>query len=375
MLRAAARCYPRPRPSASAPRSLLLMRPDHLGDILFLTPALHALRTALPAARITLLVGPWSAPILERNPDVDILETCPYPGFERQPKAGPLAPYRLLLRQARALRSRGYDAAVILRFDHWWGAWLAAAAGIPRRIGYDRPETRPFLTEALPYCPNAHEVEQNAKLLATLAPGDAWRLGPTRFFCSEEDRSWATAWLQDRGLDLIRPLVGIHPGAGAPVKQWPVTAWAAVADGLAAAHGAVIVLTGAAGERSLTQAVAAAMAHPVLDAAGETTLGRLAALLECCALVLGSDSGPLHLAVAVGTPTVHLYGPVAPSKFGPWGDSGRHIVLMTDWACAPCNRLDWRPAVLPRHGCMGAITPEHVLRAAVGLLQRKDDPK
>ncbi len=375
VLRAAARCYPGPRPSTSALRSLLLMRPDHLGDLLFLTPALHALRAALPATRITVLVGPWGAPVLQGNPDVDVLETCPYPGFERQAKGGPLAPYRLLLHQARALRSRRYDAAVILRFDHWWGAWLAAAAGVPRRIGYDRPETRPFLTEALPYSPGAHEVEQNARLLAALVPGDAWHLGPTRFSCSEEDRSWAGAWLQDRGLDPTKPLVGIHPGAGAPVKQWPVAAWAAVADGLSEAHGAAILLTGTAGERPLTGAVAAAMSRPVLDAAGETTLGRLAALQERCAVVLGSDSGPLHLAVAVGTPTVHLYGPVAPATFGPWGDPGRHVVLVTDWACAPCNRLDWSPEVLPQHGCMGAIAPEHVLRAAARLLQQEDDDK
>jgi len=82
-----------------------------------------------------------------------------------------MAPYGLLIRQARAMRLHDYDTAVVLRFDHWWGAWLAAAAGIPRRIGYYQPEAGPFLTETLPYRASLHEVEQNGTLLASLRQG------------------------------------------------------------------------------------------------------------------------------------------------------------------------------------------------------------
>jgi len=218
--------YPEPRRPNTPVRSLLLVRPDHLGDILFLTPSLHALRTALPAARITVLTGPWGLAAIRDNPDLDGAQTCPFPGFDRRPKANLLAPYFLLFEQARALRGRGYDAAVILRFDHWWGAWLAAAAGIPRRIGYDRPETRPFLTEALPYRAERHEVEQNSTLLTPLAgPAAVWELGPTRFVIAEADQAWADGWLQSQALKAGAPLIGIHPGAGAAVKQWPMAAW------------------------------------------------------------------------------------------------------------------------------------------------------
>jgi heptosyltransferase-2/heptosyltransferase-3 len=351
-------------------RSLLLIRPDHLGDILFLTAALHALRTALPEARISLLTGPWGLAAIRENPDLDDVETCPFPGFARQPKANPLAPYRLLFEQARTLRVRGYDAAVILRFDHWWGAWLAAAAGIPRRIGYDRPETRPFLTEALAYRSERHEVEQNSTLLAAATgPGAVWRPGPTRFVVSEADRAWAHGWLESHNLNAGAPLVAIHAGAGAAVKRWPTAAWARLADALAESHGVQILLTGAPEERVLTRTISEAMAHPVFDAAGETTLGQLAALLERCTLAMGSDSGPLHLAVAVDIPTIHLYGPVAPAKFGPWGDPARHVVLATSWPCAPCDRLDWTPDVLGKHRCMADITAEQVLGVARRLLQ------
>lgn len=168
--------YDRPR-SGRAPESVLLIRPDHLGDVLLLTPALHALRAALPAARLTLLLGPWGREAVAGNPDVDAVEVCSFPGFERKAKSSPFAPYRTLHQVAAELRGR-FDTAVVLRYDHWWGAWLAAAAGIPRRIGYAWPETRSFLTESLPYVPGRHEAHQNARLLEALAPGLEQGLGP-----------------------------------------------------------------------------------------------------------------------------------------------------------------------------------------------------
>ncbi len=416
-LRLIGRLYPRSRPANVAPRSILLIRPDHLGDMLFLTPALHALRERLPDVRITLLVGPWSQAIVAGNLDLDAVEICSYPGFERRPKERPWAPYRLLFATAERLHSSGYDTAVVLRFDHWWGAWLAAAAGIPRRIGYAWPETQPFLTEAVSYRADRHEVVQNGALLAALAPGleivarhsglealagfsprppnrlkpriqavrfspagtvatdAAWAsglenaLGPTRFTVAPADRDWATAWLTAHGADLARPVIAIHPGAGAAVKQWPPAAWAEVANRLAVERGTQILLTGGAGERGLVEAVASDLSQPALDAAGQTTLGQLAALYQRCALVLGSDSGPLHLAVAVVAPTVHLYGPVDAAKFGPWGDPARHAVLTTPWPCAPCNRLDWPAETLAAHACMAAITVEDVVRVAYRVVR------
>lgn len=369
LLRAAGRCYPQHKASP-APRSLLLIRPDHLGDVLLLTPALHGLRRALPEARITLLIGPWSQGVVQDNPDLDAVITCPFPGFERRAKADAWSPYRLLWAQARALRERGYDAAVVLRFDHWWGAWLAAAAGIPRRIGYDVPETRPFLTHALPYAAGQHEVLQNAMLLGMLAGGLAGAPGPTRYRIAAGDRAWAASWLEAAGIGPADRLVAIHPGAGAAVKQWPLAAWAETAATLAAQYGARILLTGSRDERTLTAAIAAQLASPPLEAAGQTTLGQLAALYERCAVVLGSDSGPLHLAVAVGAPTVHLYGPAPAAEFGPWGAPADHIVLTTPWTCAPCHRLDWPAPTLAQHACIAAIRTEDVLQAAAALLRR-----
>ncbi len=366
------------------PRRILVVRPDHLGDLLFATPALHWLRRRWPAAHIAALVGPWGAAALAANPDVDQLLTCPFPGFTRQPKGAPWAPYRLLEAEAERLRAAQFDWALVLRFDHWWGAWLAAAAGIPVRVGYDIAEVAPFLTRRVAYVPGRHEVVQNLALmmaasegeklsiagawLANNATGDDWRL---RFSVNDVDTAVAQELLS--GL-ADRPLVAIHPGSGAAVKRWRTEAWADLATQLAHEFGVQVIFTGSAGEAELIAPVLAllqkdrALSCPPLSLAGQTSLGVLAAVYQRCALVIGPDSGPLHLAVAVGTPTIHLYGPVDQRTFGPWGSPHRHVVLTSQWACIPCNRLDWPDSVVGDHGCVRDIAVAQVLAEAGRLL-------
>ncbi len=383
-------------PAALPPRRILVIRPDHLGDLLFATPALHLLRTNFPEAHIAALIGPWGEAVLAGNPDIDEILTCPFPGFSRQPKTHPLTPYRLLQAESHRLAQRSFDLALVLRFDHWWGAWLAAAAGVPNRIGYAIDEMRPFLTRAIPYVRGRHEVVQNLALALAAGEGEwfaanskrltvndgwstvhgqrsvassgddfdsEWRL---RFAMTVEDEAAAAVLLPAAG----RPLVAIHPGSGAAVKRWRAAAWAELARRLAGEHGAQVVFTGSSGEAALIDpvlglvAAGPPLATTPVSLAGQTSLGVLGALYRRCALVIGPDSGPLHLAVAVGAPTVHLYGPVDRRTFGPWGSPQRHAVVTSDWACVPCNRLDWPERSLAEHGCMRDIGVEQVLAAA-----------
>ncbi|MBM4466397.1 MAG: glycosyltransferase family 9 protein [Chloroflexi bacterium] len=362
---------------------ILLIRPDHLGDLLFTTPALRLLREAFPQARITCLVGPWAKVVIENNPHLDEIALCPFPGFTCQKtcpeasrrKRSIIEPYVMLLQYARQLRQRNFDLAVVLRFDHWWGALLAYLAGIPRRVGYDVAEVRPFLTDVVPYSPHRHEVEQNLVLVeqgsgtrdqesGIRARGVDW---PLEFQLTAEDETFANSYLAGHGVEDGDLLVGIHPGAGAAVKLWRNEAWAQVADVLAQRYGAKVILTGSAEESPLCRAIAEGMTSNPIVAAGETSLGELAAIMARCRLVLGVDSGPLHLAVAVGTPTVHLFGPVDSRAFGPWGDPARHIVVTSEMDCIPCNRLDYAPAELYQHPCVRNITAEQILEAVERL--------
>lgn len=392
-LRQAGRRYRRSPAAPAAPQRILVIRPDHLGDLLFAAPALRLLRRQHPEAHIAALVGPWGEAVVARLPEVDRVLTCPFPGFTRQPKRSPLAPYRLLAVEAARLRQEAFDLALVLRFDHWWGAWLAAQAGIPRRIGYAVPETQPFLSDPIPYVPGRHEVVQNlalalatggrsplvglpASLTAHLPFSDPqpsaaaevaedWQL---RFPLTEADLATADALLPTAD---GRPLVAIHPGSGAAVKLWRPTGWATVARRLAEAYAAQVVFTGSAAEATLIEPVLAQLADVEprpRSLAGQTDLGALAAVYRRCNLVIGPDSGPLHLAVAVGTPTVHLYGPVDRRTFGPWGSPQRHRVVVSDWACIPCNRLDWPQAALALHGCVRDIAAEQVMAEVDRLL-------
>jgi lipopolysaccharide heptosyltransferase II len=351
--------------------SVVLIRPDHLGDLLFTTPAIRLLRQALPQARITYLIGPWSKAVIENNPNIDEIALCPFPGFTRQKKQSIFEPYVVLLQYAKQLRQEDFDLAIVLRFDHWWGAMLAYLAGIPRRVGYDIAEVRPFLTDIVPCLPHRHEVEQNLGLVEQVSGLKSQVSGlrsqvagwPLEFYLTAEDEGLAEGYLARHGVGDGDLLVGVHPGAGAPVKLWRNEAWARAADTLAQRYGAKVILTGSAEESTLCRAIAGQMTTKPIVAAGETSLGELAAIMARCQLVLGVDSGPLHLAVAMGTPTVHLFGPVDSRAFGPWGDPARHIVVTSELDCIPCNRLDYAPAELYQHLCVRNITVEQVLEA------------
>ncbi|NLS76174.1 MAG: glycosyltransferase family 9 protein [Chloroflexi bacterium] len=367
----------RAAPLPSSPR-ILIIRPDHLGDLLFAAPAVRLLRAMFPTAHLAALVGPWGAEIARRCYPVDEVRTCVFPGFSRQPKGKPWAAYRLLAHEARSLRD--FDLAVVLRFDHWWGALLAHTAGIPRRWGDDIPECAPFLTSAAPYTAGRHEVEQSLRLVSTcaeMAGLEAPRIDTHLAFpVTADEAGWAAGYLAQQGLAGGERLIAIHPGAGAAVKLWPAARYAQVADALAERWQARVLLTGSRDELGLAQAVAGAMRSRATVAAGETTLGQLAALLARCQLVIGSDSGPLHLAVAVGAPTLHMFGPADPALFGPWapGEEARHPVLLSPRHCVPCNRLDYGPAELPEHPCMAEVATEDVLRAAERVLAAEARP-
>lgn len=364
-------------------RRVVLLRPDGLGDVLMLTPALARLRAALPDVAITLEVGPWATAVAFNGPEGVAVEAVAFPGMARGPKPHPMRPYVDLWFEAQHLARSGYDAALILRPDHWWGGSVAAVGRIPYVLGFDTRDVRPALTEVVPFDPQMHSTRANLTLIErliakatgqpvrSLSPDDATlaRQHPLVFRVPEGARVAATASLD--GVRPDAPLVAIHPGT-VPVKRWPLDRWAAVADALAERHGAAVVLTGSREEAPLTAAVAAAMRTPALDLAGRTDFPTLGAVFERCALVLGPDSGPLHLAVAVGTPTIHLYGPADPAKFGPWGDPARHVVLHAsrdDIPCLHCGDLSpERPAAPP---CLTALSVAHVLDAASELLSSK----
>jgi ADP-heptose:LPS heptosyltransferase len=383
----------------SATPRILLLRPDHLGDVLMTTPVLHAFKQHATNAQITMMVGPWSSEVVARHPDIDRLLTCPFPGFQRTAQKA-LAPYTLLFSVAKQLRRGHYDLAINLRPDFWWGSALIYLARIPRRVGYALEPGRPFLTHAVPFQSPEHATISNLRLasaaLHTLGyPPLDEPYTPERYLLqftpTAEEHQWVADLLKKQGIDTPyivgaglapalenrAPIIVIHPGSGAAVKLWRTDGWAACANALTKSltisTPVRIILTGSKNERPMLEEIAQGMESvPVLVT--EATVGQLAALLARALIVLSVDSGPLHLTVAQGTPTVQLFGPTDPRIFGPWGIHERHIVLASTHRCPtcptiPCGRLDFPAQALADHPCVRLITEQQVLAAVDKLLQ------
>jgi lipopolysaccharide heptosyltransferase II len=349
---------------------ILLIRPDHLGDVLLTTPAIRALRAARPEAELHALIGGWSADVLGAYPEIDLVLTLDFPGFTRTAKQSVRSPYQLALATANRLRRIGYSSAVILRPDHWWGALVAKLAGIPVRVGYDLPQVSGYLTERIPHT-YQHAVKQNTRLVARwtglLDDADL----DYGFPIKPEDTAYVEGYLDEWGVTKRERLICIHAGSGTTVKQWPAERWSTVADTLTDQLDGRIVLTGGEHEVQTAMKIAEGMTHQPIIMAGDTRVGQLAALFARASLTLGPDSGPLHLAAAVGSATVTLFGPADPVEFGPWGPPERHAILTSDIGCRPCRVLDWSADNLEYHPCVREITVARVLEAARTVSQRR----
>ncbi|MCS6834559.1 MAG: glycosyltransferase family 9 protein [Anaerolineae bacterium] len=359
-----------PIASQTAKNRVLLIRPDHLGDMILATPAMLALRQSRPNLELHVLASPSSAAVLAHLPAVDRVLTTDFPGFNRNvPKESLIQPYTHLLKVAHQLRLVGYETAIIMRADHWWGAMLAYLSGIRQRIGYDLPDVMPFLTEAMPFAPASHAVRQNMRLVERWTGFIPDSEIPFGLHVAPQDADDVTELLRQYRLHDQR-LVAIHPGAGTWVKQWDTERWAVVADTLTEQLGARVIFTGTERERSLVDHIQNAAHHKTYTTVGALKIGQLAALFARCAVVLGPDSGPLHLAAAVGAPTVALFGPADPQEFAPWGPRTRHAVLTSTIACRPCRVLDWADDDPQFHPCVRDIGLGEVLDAARRVARR-----
>ena len=349
-------------------KRILCVRLDNLGDVLMTTPALHALRQSAANRHITLLAsrsGVALAPFLD---DVDdVIE------YEAPWVARPQNSTRTLVddhRMQERLRCGGFDAAVIFTVysqSPLPAAMLCYLAGIPRRLAHCRENPYALLTDWLrepePQQRTRHEVERQLDLVRQVgAHAPDTRM---RFSVNEADRRTLDAQLQARGVDREVGWIVLHPGATAASRRYPPERFGEVATRLARETGAPLLITGSLSERPLVEAViraAAPKVHSQLhDLSGTLTLGELAALIERASVLVSNNSGPVHLASALGAPVVDLYALTNP-QHTPWQTP--HRVLFRDVECRWCYR-----SVCPQqhHACLLGVTPNEVVQAALEL--------
>ena len=349
---------------------LLVVRLGAMGDILHALPAVTALRRAHPAWHVGWVVEPRWMPLLvapeigdQRSnisaargasmPIVDQLHFAATRDWKRRPLSARTASEIRAL--AHELRAMNYDAVLDLQ-----GAIRSAAIGrlaaCPRRIGEATPREWPahWLFTQRVVTRGAHVIEKAVELVSAVA-GDALAAAEPLLPVDPEAETWCDSFLAAAPSLAARPIVLLAPGAGWGAKRWPPERYAAVAQGLKQRGFSVLVNAGP-GEESLAAVITAGGAAVAVSA----TLPQLIALTRRIALCIGGDTGPLHLACALGRPVVGIYGPTDPSRNGPYGTRARVL------RC-PESRNDHSRRAAPDPGLL-TIAPEDVLRAADELL-------
>jgi lipopolysaccharide heptosyltransferase II len=342
-----------------------------MGDLVLSLPAIHAMRRAYPEATIDVLILAANAGVVKHDQAISRIVTYD-PNIWRRPGAFmSAASYKEFLGVLRDLRTQRYDLCLSLCGD--WASILAFFSKARRRVGY-RGEAYPFfMTDPVPgrrYRARQHEVDY--VLGVAKAAGGIVGEGQREpaMTVSESAREEVRALLAASGVQKGPLLIAAHAGAtNGMAKRWPLPFWAALADQLIAQLGAKVILTGAPSDADMTGAVAAQMRQQPLDFAGKTSVQQLAALLAECDLVISGDSGPLHMAGAVGTPVVAIHGPTDPALSGPAGKDA--TVLRLGLFCSPCYDASlWAECRFFNPVCMKGITPDEVFEAARARLER-----
>ena len=346
----------------SAHFSRILVRATNwLGDAVMSLPALHALRDRFPGAHLAVQAMPWVADLYARETFLD--QVLPYTA--RRGASDWMGKWRA----GRQLRAGRFDCAILLAnsFDSALGAWLA---GIPRRIGYQRDGRGWLLTDAIPpvrpgeiprhECFYYLELLRRSGILSGLPEGGSIQLEGAAQARVAGERRFAE-------MGIAGPVIGVSPGAAyGSAKRWPPDQFAEAAARVAAATGATVAVFGSRDERPVAELVIDDLRTRHVAArnfAGETTLGEFIDLAAACRLFLTNDSGAMHVASALGVPTVAVFGATDHEATGPLGPRAR--VVREPVECSPCLS---RECPID-HRCMTRVSAERVAAEALELLK------
>lgn len=315
--------------------NILIVRTDRVGDVILTIPAIKALREALPHSRISLLVSPATRELVEGSPFVDEVLV----DDRRHEHKGMAGFFRLLA----SLRRRRFDLAVIYHTKRRTNL-LCFLAGIPCRIGYKNNKcgfllTRPLADERplgrrheAQYCLDVVRALRIESRIFAKTPDELAE--DLHVVLREESERWAEAFLAENSIGAAKRLVAVHPGASDPSKRWPPERFTEVIDVLAKRYDSQVVIIGTSETSDIAARIISQARAKVLDLTGKTSLSRLASLLKRCHLLISNDSGPVHLATAVGTPVVSIFTRnqpgINPERWRPLGAKSKVVSVPLD---------------------------------------------
>jgi lipopolysaccharide heptosyltransferase II len=350
--------------------NILCVRLDSIGDVLMTTPAIRALKESRPGRRITLFTSPAGVEVASLVPEIDdvIVYNAPWmkataPRTNSQPE----------FEMVEKLRSLEFDAAVIFTVfsqNPLPSAFLCYLADIPLRLAHCHENPYQLLTNWVldpePSCGIRHEVRRQLDLVATV--GCRTTKERMSLKVPEDAHYRVLHLLHELGIDLKRPLVVIHPGATATSRRYPPEGFAQAARRLVLDANFQVIFTGSESERELVEGIQAETGTDSYSLVGCLNLAELAGLIEIAHLLISNNTGPVHMAAAVGTPVVDLYALTNP-QHTPWGVPNR--VLFHDVPCKFCYK-----SICPEghYHCLRLVTPDEVFRAACELFSETKIP-
>jgi len=357
--------YPPLTPHNQHPRHILVIRLDLIGDLVLSMTTVRALKHAYPDAKIDLLALPASAKVVVGDPDLHEIITYD-PNVWRRPKAlMQLKNWSNAYNVLRYLHARNYDIAVSV-FGRWAGI-LTALSGAKRRVGFGRESYPGLMTDNVRgyhWRPGDHKHEVDYCLKLARAAGAAISAADRvpLLYVDPLANQQLEQLLERDGLVPEKPMIACHIGSNnGQSKRWPIPYWATLIDKMICRQNAQVILTGAPGDTPLIECVTRQMQEQAISLAGKTSLPQLVALLKRADLLISGDSGPMHIAAAVGTPLIAIHGPTDPALSGPISPTA--TILRSDIWCSPCyNAKDSADCRFFTTQCMKNILPSQVYK-------------
>jgi lipopolysaccharide heptosyltransferase II len=332
------------------PRRIFVFLREHIGDIVNSTPALHCLRQRFPDAYLCVEVGDRAAGVLQNLPGIDEV-------WLRPKHQGLWGKIRFIWRLKRAR----FDLAVVLELhnDMAFHAWLA---GIPVRVGVSRKRKfERFYTGVVRHSLTEHDTLDHYRKVVELLGCDTTDYRP-RLYPTEADERHALQLLREAGYTGARPLIGINPGASYPHRRWFPERFGQLVDALQQ-HGCDSVILGSPEDRHLTERILSSCQHAPMVLTGKLSILQLAALMPHLSLLVTADTGPMHIAAAMGTRVLALYyGAAHPRHTGPFGNG--HRIIRHPEPCEGCTQ----ERCLHDNECMRRIRVEEVSQAVLQML-------
>lgn len=346
------------RSSALNHSRILLIKPSSLGDIVHAFPVVSALKAQWPGAHLTWVVKRQWAELVERAEGVDRV----------WPVEGTVGSW---FTQARALRAERFDLAIDLQGLFRSGV-LARLSGAPIRIGFaNGREGSPWFYTRRVEVPTAEMHAVDRYLLVAAALGVRLQGSPQfRFKILDADMAMVRELFRSKGVSLDQPWIAMNVSARWPTKRWFPGSFAAVLDRLHQEGLGPVVVIGSAGDRHDAEQLRTLTTSPFVDLTGAVPLGSLPALLSKASAMITNDSGPMHIAAALGVPVAAIFGPTSAIRTGPYGAG--HRVLTGSVSCRPCFSRVCRHT--PEMECLHLVTPDNVLEAAQRLVAESVRP-